>query len=148
MTCWRGRPRSDGTQQAITGLLLLVAAVAWAVACETGRLEPAWLGTPVAGAVAYVGAAMTTSWTVWSGTDHTAVLTTLALAAAATVLGITTSRLRVTIVGTAGLLVTVPMTFTEVLGWSGSATAAVLLPVGVAVTAWAVLSSRTPAGPA
>ena len=69
-----GSSPADGTQQAITGLLLLGAAVAWAVACETGRLEPAWLGTPVAGAVAYVGAAMTTSWTVWSGTDHTAVL--------------------------------------------------------------------------
>lgn len=135
-------------RQAVAGVLLLVAALGWTVACETGRLEPAWLGTPVAGAVAYAGAAMATSWSVWSGTDDAAVVATLVLATVATAVGVATSRLRVTIVGAAGLLVTVPMTFTEVLGWSGTATAAVLLPVGLVVTAWAVVSGRRPTGSA
>lgn len=133
-------------QDAVTGGLLLVVAVGWVVASEGGWLEPAWFGTPVAGGVAYAGAAMATSWSVWSGSDDVAVLATLLLAGVATAIGVATSRLRVTIVGTAGLLVTVPMTFTEVFGWSGTATAGLLLPVGIALTAWAVLSNRRPAG--
>ena len=138
---------SSDAQQTVAGAILVVAAVAWIVASETGRLPPAWLGTPAAGAVAYAGMAMAMSWSVWSGADHAALLANLVLAAAGTAVGVATGRLRVTVVGTVGLLVIVPMTFTEVLGWSGTATAAVLLPVGVAVTAWAVLASRTPAGP-
>ena len=138
-----GRSASFDTRQAVGGILLLVVSLAWMVACETGRLEPAWLGTPVAGAVAYAGVDMATSW---SGSDDASVLVALVLAAVATAVGVATSRLRVTIVGAAGLLVAVPMAFTDVLEWSGSATAAVLLPVGVVVTAWAVLASRRPAG--
>lgn len=140
-----GRSASFESRQAVIGTLLLVVAVAWVVLSEQGVLEPAWLGTPVAGAVAYAGAAMATSS---SGRDEATVLVTLGLAVAATAVGVATSRLRVTIVGTAGLLVTVPMTFVEVLGWSGTATAGLLLPIGIAVTVWAVLASRRPtAGP-
>lgn len=136
---------SVDTRQAIVGSLLLAVALGWIVASERGVLEPAWLGTLAAGAVAYAGAAMATSWSPWSGTDDAAVLATLGLAAVATAVGIATSRLRVTIVGAAGLLVTVPATFVEVLGWTGTATAGLLLPVGIAVTVWAVLASRRPA---
>lgn len=139
-----GREPGPNVRDAIAGVLLVVVAVAWIVASERGLLQPAWLGTPVAGAVAYAGAAMATSWSVWSGSDEAPVLVSLVLATVATVVGVTTSRLRVTIVGTAGLLVTVPMTFTEVFGWTGTATAGVLLPVGIAVTVWAVLAGRDP----
>ena len=140
-----GRSTGDA-QPVVTGALLLAAAIAWIVACETDRLPPAWFGTPAAGAVAYAGAALAMSWSTASGTTDGPILAALLLAAAGTLVGTTTSRVRVTIVGAAGLLVTVPMAFTEVLGWSGTATAGLLLPVGVAVTAWAVLAGRRPAG--
>ncbi len=138
-----GRGATFDAQDAVVGSLLLVLAVAWTWACETGRLDSPWLGTLGAGGVAYAATAMATSWSPLSGSDSDLpVLASLALAAVATAVGVATSRLRVTIVGAAGLLVTVPLTFVDVLGWSGPATAGLLLPVGVVVTAWAVVAGR------
>jgi hypothetical protein len=131
----------DGRDVAV-GIVLLMAAVGWVVASERGWLWPAWLGTPVAGAVAYVAVAIATTPVATGAVDLTAVAD-LALAAIATTAGVVTSRLRVTVVGAVGLLVTVPMFFVQVLGWSGPATAAVLLPVGVAITSWAVVAGRS-----
>lgn len=131
------------TQQVVSGVLLLVVAITWIWASETGRLQPAWLGTLAAGGVAYGGAAMATSSSILFGPDNEgSVLVAVALAIGLTVVGVVASRQRVTIVGTAGLVVTVPMTFTEVFGWSGTATAATLLPVGIVVTGWAVVAGR------
>lgn len=136
-----GPSRAFDTEQAVIGTLLLAVAVAWIVASEAGRLPPSWLGTPAAGAVVYAGAAMASEW---FGGDDGEVLATLGVAVVATVVAVATSRLRVLVVGVAGLVVTVPMTFTEVLGWTATATAGLLLPVGVAVTAWAVWAGRSP----
>lgn len=138
-----GRDAPFDAQDAVVGTLLLVLAIAWTWASETGRLDSPWLGTLGAGGVAYAAMAMATSWSPLSGSDgDLPILASLALAAAATAVGVATSTLRVTIVGAAGLLVTVPMTFVEVLGWSGTETAGLLLPIGVAVTAWAVVAGR------
>lgn len=135
-------PDAWARREAVAGAIVLVVAVAWVWASEAGRLEPAWLGTPAGGLAAYVSVAVALSSVGSDGTGS--VLGLLGLAAAATVVGVAASRLRVTIVGALGLLVAVPMTFVQVLGWSGAATAAVLLPVGVAVTAWAVVANRRP----
>lgn len=138
-----GREAAFDAQDAVVGSLLLVLAIAWTWACETGRLDSPWLGTLGAGGVAYAATAMATSWSPLSGSDgDLPILASLALAAVATTVGVATSRLRVTIVGAAGLLVTVPTTFVQVFGWSGPATAGLLLPIGVAVTAWAVVAGR------
>ena len=138
-------PSSAATsvEETVVGVLLVVVAVGWMVASERDVLPPAWLGTPVAGAVTYVGAAMAMSWAPMVGEGEAAVLGALLVAAVATAAGIATSRLRVVVVGVAGLLVTVPMTFTAVFGWTPTATAGLLLPIGVAVTAWAVWSGRS-----
>lgn len=130
------------------GGVLLAASLAWVVACETDRLRPAWLGTLAAGALSYSATFVITSpWVDWlfggSDDDHE-VLAVLALATAYTVVGAVTSRLRPTIVGAAGLAVSVPWTLTDVLGLTPTTTAGVLLPVGVALTGWAVLSARRP----
>ena len=143
-----GRGANLDAQDLATGLLLLALATGWVVGSERGVMRPAWVGTPAGGAVAYTGATVATSWSVWNGPEAAPVLACLGIASVATAVGVTTSRLRVTIVGVAGLLVTVPMTFTDVFGWTATATAGVLLPIGIAVTAWAVLSGRRPpAGP-
>ena len=129
------------TEQAVAGTLLLVVAVGWVVASETGRLTPAWLGTPAAGAVAYAGSAMSLTWV---GGEDAELLAVLAAAVVASALGAVLGRLRVLVVGVVGLAITVPMTFTEVFGWSATATAGLLLPVGVAITVWAVWAGRSP----
>ena len=134
------------TQDLWIGGVLLAASLAWVVACEVDRLHPAWLGTLAAGAVSYSAAfAITSPWVDWlfgTNTDDHEVLAVLALAAVYTVVGAVTSRLRPTIVGAAGLAVSVPWTLTDVLGLTPTTTAAVLLPVGVALTVWAVLAAR------
>lgn len=129
------------TEQAVVGPLLLVVAVGWVVASETGRLTPAWLGTPAAGAVAYAASAMSLTWV---GGGDAELLAVLAAAVVASVLGAVLGRLRVLVVGVVGLAITVPMTFTEVFGWSATATAGLLLPVGVAITIWAIWAGRSP----
>lgn len=60
------------------GLLLLVVTTAWVWASETGRLEPAWLGTLAAGGLTYVAVVMATSWDPLFGTgdDHAAIAAT------------------------------------------------------------------------
>lgn len=137
-----GPQASFEAEQSAIGGLLLVVAVVWVAANEAGRLAPPWFGTPAAGAVAYAGAAMAVTWVEGGDAE---VIATLVTALVATGAAVATSRLRVLVVGVAGLVVTVPMTFTELLGWTPTATAGLLLPVGVAVTAWAVWAGRRPA---
>lgn len=132
------------TEQSVMGALLLVVAVGWMAASEAGLLTPAWLGTPGAGAAVFAGAAMSVTWV---GGDDAELLAVLAAAAIASGIGAVAGRLRVLVVGVAGLAVTVPMTFTEVLGWSATATAGLLLPVGVVITVWAVWAGRSPTSP-
>lgn len=137
----------DASSQArdmTVGLLLLVVTTAWVWASETGRLEPAWLGTLAAGGLAYVAVTLATSWDplFGPGDEHATVVATLALAVAHTAVGVAASRLRLTIVGVLGLLVTVPWLFTEVFGWTPTQTALLLLPVGLALTGWAIAAGR------
>lgn len=132
------------------GVVLLVASLAWVWACETERLRPAWLGTLAAGAVSYSAAFMITSpWADWffgtGADDDHEVLAVLALATAYTIVGSLASRLRPTIVGAAGLAVSVPWTLTDVFGLTPTATAGVLLPVGILLTVWAIMAGRRPA---
>ncbi len=82
----------------------------------------------------------------FAGTDDAAILAALLVGTGYTILGVTASRLRVTLVGIGGLVVTVPMTFTQVLGLSPEVTAGLLLPAGIALVAWAILASRRGAG--
>lgn len=138
---------SDASSQArdmTVGLLLLVVTTAWVWGSETGRLEPAWLGTLAAGGLTYVAVAMVTSWDPLFGTgnDHAAVVAALVVAVVHTAAGVIASRLRLTIVGVLGLLVTVPWLLTDVFGWTATQTALVLLPVGIALTVWAIATGR------
>lgn len=135
-------------QDVTVGLLLLGVASAWMWASETGRLDPAWLGTLGAGGVTYMAVVKATSWEPLSGTgdESATILATLAVAVALTLVGVAGSRLRLTIVGIAGLLITVPATFTEVFGWSATQTALLLLPIGIALTAWAIAAGRGESG--
>lgn len=128
--------------EGVVGPLLLVAATAWAVASERDLLRPAWLGTLAAGAVSYGAVALVVDWSLFGGDQGELALAQLALATAWTVSGALTSRLRVVLVGVGGLVWTVPWTATEVLGWSATTTATVLLPVGIALSAWAVVAAR------
>lgn len=141
-----GPAASTEAEDAWIGALLLATSLAWVWACETDRLRPAWLGTLAAGGLSYAAVFMITSpWVTWVfGTRHDdlAVLAVLALASAHTVVGAVTARLRPTIVGAAGLAVSVPWTLTDVVGLDATTTAGVLLPVGIALTAWAVLAGR------
>ena len=136
-------PSSDwSTSESLTGLLLFVIGLGWVWGSETKRLEPAWFGTFAAGAMTFGALVAVTNWNPFDGSDDVTVLATLALAAAYLIAGVVTARIRLTIVGALGLLVTVPATLTEVLGLSGTTTATVLLPVGIALTAWAVVAGR------
>lgn len=134
------------TSDAWSGGFLLAACLGWVWASEADRLHPAWLGTLAAGGVSYSAAFMMTSpWVDWlfgTGEHDHAVLVVLALATAYTVAGAATSRLRPTIVGAAGLAVSVPWTLTEVLGLTPTTTAGVLLPVGIVLTGWAIVAGR------
>jgi hypothetical protein len=134
------------TVESWQGILLFVAAVTWVVASERGVFTPAWLGTLVAGGVSYAGLiTAANAWGLFLFATHEqrmAALLVLALGAAYTVAGVVTSKLRPTIVGAGGLLVGVPWTFTEVLGWTPTQTAGLLLPVGIVLTAWAIAANR------
>lgn len=141
-----GSGAAGTAQDAWSGGLLFLASVAWVWASESGRLPPAWFGTLAGGGVSFAGLVLATSpWDAWlSGTndDSVTILAALALASAYTVIGVIWSRLRPTIVGVVGLLVMVPWTFTDVFGWSGRQTAGLLLPVGLVLTIWAIVSGR------
>lgn len=118
----------------IAGLTVLVLGIAWIVGSELGVIRQPWIGTPFAAAAAYLGAVLIVGVDLFGSLDLP-ILASLFLAAAFTAAGAVTDRLRVTIVGTAGLLVTVPMVCTEVLGLTPTVTAALLLPVGLGLLA-------------
>lgn len=131
------------TIEVVGGIVLAVAATAWIVLSERRVLEQQWLGTLAGGAMTHVGIAMATS-AMATGTfeAETTLLVALGVALAHTVVGAVTDRTRVIVVGAAALTVVVPATCIEVLGWSETTTAVALLPVGVALTAWALVQTR------
>lgn len=118
----------------VVGAVLLVVSLLWILACETGVIGQPWIGTPFAAASAFAGAALATDLSLF-GDLETLILASLFLSGAFAAVGAFTDRLRLIIVGSVGLVFTVPMTFTEVLGLSATTTAAILLPVGLALLA-------------
>lgn len=132
--------------ESTTGLLLLLVALSWVAACELGVIRQPWVGTPLAAGAAYGGVVLLTEVDLFGDWGAT-IVGCLILAAAFTLVGALTDRLRLTIAGSVGLVFGVPVFCMEVLDLSGTTTAAVLLPVGIALlaaTLWTTLKDRPP----
>lgn len=125
------------------GMLLLVTALAWTWASETGRLRPAWVGTLGAG-IAGTSAIFIVLDGFEGGAEDLRVVAMLLYGIGHVAAGQLLERWRLTTVGAVVLLFTAPMFLTEVLGLGDTATAAVLLAGGLGVLAWAAQRLRRP----
>lgn len=127
------------TQDVLTALALLVAALAWTWASETERLRPGWIGTFGAAMVA-IGATVVLSdfdLGLFGPSDNTATSVALAgLGGAYLTVGAVRELWRLSTIGGLVLVWSVPWLFTEALGLSATTTAYVLLPVGLALVGW------------
>lgn len=133
----------DFGEPPLFGALLLAVSLGWVVGSERGALVPAWLGTFAAGGASYAGMSILTDTALFNHSDDASVIAALVLAAGYAVAGTALARVRLTILGAVGLLVAVPMLFTEVFGLSGRTTAGILLPIGIVLTVWAVAAGRS-----
>lgn len=135
--------RDFATEESLFGLLLVVVGLAWTWAAETGRLEPAWVGTFGAAGAFFAGLLMATGYDpIFGSSDDLPTLVALAAGAAWLLVGVQGDRLRLTIVGTVALLFAIPTTLLEVLDLSQATVTLVMLPIGIALMAWAVREGR------
>lgn len=140
---------SGSLSMAATGVFLLVVALGWIAACELGVIGQPWVGTTIAAGAAYGAVVLITELDLFGDWGAT-IVACLGLAVAFTLVGALTDRLRLTIAGSLGLVIGVPVFCTEVLGLSGTTTAALLLPVGITLlgaTLWTTLRDREPTAP-